>query len=103
MAPTIGITSVSTVWRFQKFQFLAGPGSSMWGVNMSASHNLSELPTVDYKPQIRNYVVLRTPTKGYHSGTYDRRIRESQRAKGLRSKLSPEEGSSWVPLNPKPL
>ena len=37
------------------------------------------------------YVALRTPTKGEPLGTYNRSIRESQRVKGLRSKLSPKE------------
>ena len=39
----------------------------------------------------RNYVALGTPTKGYPLGAYNRNIRESQRVKSLRSKLSPKE------------
>ena len=38
-------------------------------------------------------MALRTPIKGQPLGTYIRKIRESQRAKGLRSKLGPTEGS----------
>ena len=38
-----------------------------------------------------SYVALRTPTKGQPLGTYSRNIKESQRVKGLRSKLSPKE------------
>ena len=37
-----------------------------------------------------NNMALRTPTKG----TYNRNMRESQRVKGLRSKLSPKETNS---------
>ena len=48
---------------------------------MSGSPNLWKVPIVDFKLQIRNYVALRTPTKGYHSGTYDRSTKASQRAK----------------------
>ena len=40
----------------------------------------------------RTYVALRSPTKGKALGTYSRNIREGQRVKGLRSKLSPKEG-----------
>ena len=36
------------------------------------------------------FQVLRTPAKGFLA-TYNRSIRESQRVKGLRSKLSPKE------------
>ena len=37
------------------------------------------------------YVALRTPTKGQLFGTYNRSMRECERCKGLRSKLSPKE------------
>ena len=37
------------------------------------------------------YVALRTLTEGELLGTYNRSIREAQRVKGLRSKLSPKE------------
>ena len=36
-------------------------------------------------------MALRTPTKGEPLITYNRKIRESQRVKGLRSKLSRKE------------
>ena len=36
-------------------------------------------------------MALGTPTKGKPLGTYNGNIRESQRVKGLRSKLSPKE------------
>ena len=36
-------------------------------------------------------MALRTPTKGQPLGTYNRSTEESQRVKGLRSKLSPKE------------
>ena len=47
------------------------------------------------------YVALRTPTKGEPLGTDKRNIRESQRVKGLGSKLSPkefkeDENNFWV-------
>ena len=38
-----------------------------------------------------NYVALRTRTKGCHLGTYNRSIGESQKNKGLKSKLDPKE------------
>ena len=41
----------------------------------------------------QHYLALRTPTKGEPLPTYDRNTRESQRVKGLGSKLSPEENS----------
>ena len=41
--------------------------------------------------RIFNYVALRTPTKGEPPGIYDRNLKESQRVKGLRFKLSPKE------------
>ena len=37
-------------------------------------------------------MALRTVTEGWPLGPYNRSIRESQRVKGLRSKLSPKEG-----------
>ena len=43
------------------------------------------------------YMALRTPTRGSLIGTYNRNIRESQRVKGLRSKLSPKEYIWWTP------
>ena len=47
----------------------------------------------------KNYMALRTPTKGQPLITYHRNIRESQRVKGLRSKLSPKEKCKVCLLN----
>ena len=46
-------------------------------------------------------MALRTPTKGSPSITYNKNIRESQRVKGLRSKLSPKEKMSERKVAPE--